>query len=251
MTTQTSMRSTSPSLKVWERIEIRVGDGPDAGKYVARVQDFLNGGVVITDPEFLGGSALLREDADVTILLTREDAAYQFHSQIKRISSRGKRQLILTPPRRLERVQRRLFVRVEMLREISWAPVKPHIDWGKYEEQLEWHHGHTVDVSGGGVQLRMDQPIAAETPLIVKIGFFRELALSEVLPAVVRRTFQRHGERYCGLEFLATDQLPRYFRPEELAHMPLCLKQFDRNAQNRLVSYLFNVQIDMRKKGLL
>jgi c-di-GMP-binding flagellar brake protein YcgR len=248
---QSSLSSVSQPLKVWERIEIKVGDGPDAGRYFARIQDFINGGIVITDPEFVGGSVLLREEIQVTVAITREDAVYQFRSQVRRLTNHVKRQLILTPPRRLERVQRRLFVRVEMSRDLSWAKVIPSVDWNAFESQLTWHQTRTVDISGGGVQIKMDEFVDNGELCILRVACFRELNLPDTLAAVVRRSFQRHGERYAGLEFIGPDRLPRYFKTQDLDKLPNSFKQFDRNAQNRLVSHLFNVQIELRRKGLL
>ncbi len=248
---QSSLSSVSQPLKVWERIEIRVGEGPDAGRYFARIQDFINGGIVITDPEFVGGSALLREDVAVTVAITREDAVYQFHSQVRRLSNHVKRQLILTPPRRMERVQRRLFVRVEMSREISWAKISPGINWNAFEAQLKWHRTRTADISGGGVQIKIDEFLDNGELCILKLEFFKEIGLPDMLPAVVRRSFQRHGERFSGLEFIGADQISRYFKTQDQSQLPESFAKFDRNAQNKLVTYLFNVQIDLRKKGLL
>jgi c-di-GMP-binding flagellar brake protein YcgR len=248
---QSTLSTASQPLKVWEKMEIRVGDGPDAGRYFARIQDFINGGIVITDPEFVGGSTLLREDVQVTVAITREDAVYQFHSHVRRLTNHVKRQFILTPPRRMERVQRRLFVRVEMSRDISWAKIPQNIVWSSFESQLTWHQSRTVDVSGGGVQMKLDEHLENGDLCVLRVPFFRELGLPEMLASVVRRSFQRHGERFAGLEFIGTESIPRYFKSQDVSRLPESFLKFNRNAQNKLVTHLFNAQIELRRKGLL
>lgn len=71
-------------LRVWEKIELLVGDGDSAGHYLARIEDFINGGIVITEPEFLSGNSLMRENADIMVVVCREDAMYQFASTIRK-----------------------------------------------------------------------------------------------------------------------------------------------------------------------
>ena len=139
------LRSGQP-LKVWEPIEIVVGDGSDAGRYRARIEDFINGGIVITAPEYIDGNTLLRHDLHVTVNICRDDAVYQFDSQIKRVVSGNRKTLILTPPRGIRRVQRRRFVRIELFERLTYAKVNPVLAWQDYEERVQWHQTSTCDI---------------------------------------------------------------------------------------------------------
>ncbi len=132
-----------------------MGEPPTSGRYLARIQDFVNGGIVITEPEFLEGSTLLREDIDVLVLVTREDAIYQFSSKIKRMLSRESKEYLLTPPRRFERVQRRMFVRVETVKKMAYAVIPPLAGDASPDEQLAWQQSQTSDLSGGGLQFQI------------------------------------------------------------------------------------------------
>ena len=85
-------------LKLWERIELIVGEGDSSGHYWSRVEDFINDGILISEPEFLGGNTLLREKCEVMVVITRTDAAYRFYSRIRTFSNQGGRKLLLRPP---------------------------------------------------------------------------------------------------------------------------------------------------------
>jgi c-di-GMP-binding flagellar brake protein YcgR len=241
----------SQPLKVWERIELVVGDPPDTGRYLSRIQDFINGGIIITEPEFLDGTTLLREEIDVRVLVTREDAVYQFSSRIKRMLSHSSREYLLSPPRRFERVQRRMFARVAATKKLSYAVIVPLGDWQNYDDRLVWEQSQTVDMSGGGLQFRTRDHVAVMTPLLVKVDFFKELNLPEVVAAIARRSYQKENDFFCGAEFLLNNQLHLHLSESQKLALPKSVSQFDRNSQNRLSSYVFNLQVNLRQKGLL
>jgi c-di-GMP-binding flagellar brake protein YcgR len=180
--TSTSAGLSKP-LRVWEKIELQVGQGDETGHYIARIQDFINGGIVITDPEFISGSSLLRENVDILVMVRRDDAMYQFASTIKRSLGNRGRQFILTPPRRFDRVQRRMFVRVEQHKKISYARIVPLGEWQSYDDRLAWHQTHTLDISAGGISFTVYDEIPSGEFLLLKPEYFKEAALPEFVVA--------------------------------------------------------------------
>ncbi len=238
-------------LKVWEKIELVIGEGDQAGHYLARIQDFLNGGIVITEPEFLHGNSLLTEQAQVRVIITREDAVYEFNSTVRRAMSSSKHQYLLTPPRRIERVQRRQFVRVTVTKRMSWAKVVPIADWQTLDERARWIPSSTVDISGGGVLFRTNELMERNTRLLLQISLLKELGLPETVAAICMRGFSRKNEYLCGVSLVTSKQLHRHFTAEELKVLPREIAEFDDQAQNRLVSHIFQLQVALRRKGLL
>jgi c-di-GMP-binding flagellar brake protein YcgR len=247
---QTSIGLSKP-LRVWEKIELQVGDGPDAGHYLARIQDFINGGIVITDPEFLSGSTLLRENTAVVVIVHREDAVYQFMSTIKKTLGKSGRQFILSPPRQFERVQRRMFVRVTMSTKLTYARIVPLGDWQNYDDRLVWHQTRTFDISGGGTLFQATDEIPVGALLLLRLDYLKELQLPETVVARSHRTTFKDGSWHCGAQFLLSDSLSAHLEPRQIAALPASIQRFNRNTQNRLSSALFNAQLELRKKGLL
>ena len=242
------------TLRIWESIEIIVGSEPDSGLYRSRIEDFINGGIVITSPDFISGHTLLRYDVDVTVNVVREDAVYQFHSRIRRHATPLGRFLILTPPRKIKRVQRRRFVRIEMLANVSYARIKPTMDWDDYDERLSWHNTRTVDISGGGVLIKLTKKEEVEHDgelYLLKVDFFRLNEIPEKVVGICRRTFVKNDCAFAGIEMLTVDQLRDHFSPGQLKKLPVEVTSFDRRAQDRLVNHIFNKQIELRNKGLL
>jgi c-di-GMP-binding flagellar brake protein YcgR len=241
----------SKPLRVWEKIELQIGDGPEAGHYLARIQDFINGGIVITDPEFLSGGSLLRENTAVIVMVRREDAMYQFVSTIKRVLGKGGRQFILSPPRRFERVQRRMFVRVDLHSKLSYARIVPLGDWQSYDDRLAWHQSRTYDLSGGGNLFHSVDEVPVGELVLLRMEYLKELQLPETIVAQAHRCALVKGEWQCGVQFVLSDTLSAHLEPREIAALPASIRRFDRNAQNRLSTAVFALQVELRKKGLL
>lgn len=243
------MLQPSQPLRVWEKIEIQIGDELDAGRYLARIQDFIDDGIAITEPEFIAGNSLLRDDADVTVVVTRDDAAYAFRSRIHSKTERAGRRFILSRPGRVERVQRRRFVRIEMAGKVAYAVIPRSIEWSERDKHLTWHQSQMLDISAGGLRVRLENNVEAGTPIALAIDFFKQHGLPSMIAGVIRRVAQQDHQLIAGVEFLTEGQLAAHF--DDVADLPEEFRRFDAKIQNDLVTLVFRAQIDFRKKGLL
>jgi c-di-GMP-binding flagellar brake protein YcgR len=238
-------------LKLWERIEIVVGEGTDSGRYVARIEDFSEGGIIITRPDFVDGSALLQKNCDVIVLITKEDAVYQFHSRIKQIKTVSGIIHLLTFPKKLRRVQRRQFVRIELYTNVLYTNLsadKPDTNEGN---RFKWKQYKGINISAGGILMTVKKGLKRQDLLLLKIALFEECGLSEMIAGICRRIVIKGNEFFVGVKFIRSDQLVHHFNQEGLMTLPQSVKDFDRSAQNKLAAYIFYQQIELRKKGLL
>lgn len=248
---QITLPQLKPNLQVWDKLEILVGDEPNRGRYTTRIEDFIGDDIVLSEPEYIKGGTLLRDKCSIVVIVTRDDAVYQFSAVISRIKGPHGNLYLINMPRRLSRVQRRRFVRVEVLKRVSFTLVD-EIKWEDgWEDKAQWHDAVCINVSGGGMLLESSQKIEDEKIILLKAVFFFEVGLPLTIAALCRRTFSENGRFYTGLEFLLPDRLRRYFRTEELNRLPESVHMFDHRTQARLESHVFKEQIELRKKGLL
>ena len=238
-------------LKVWEKIVLIVGTGREAGKYVARIENIINGGIVITAPEFVDGQTRLRDNVEITVVVTRQDAAYEFSSRIRQRKASGEGFAILTPPRSIRRVQRRQFVRIELISEVSYIMWQPGIDWTAETTDELWKHARTIDISAGGTLIRADDTIGVDDLVVMRPALFEELGLPETVLGLCRRTVSDDQGRLAGFEFLTCGELRRRFSSELLKKLPGTILEFNGQVQDRLSRHLFDRQIELRNKGLL
>ncbi len=238
-------------LKLWERVEIIVGEGESAGHYVARIEDFIDKGIIVSSPEYIDGNTLLRDGCLVLFLLTREDAIYQFSSSITRITRDGQTVHLLVRPNGPQRVQRRQFVRVDLFTTVTYVRVKDQPPPDTNSGDRGWRKSKTVNISGGGILMEVDEDMSVHDSVLLKLRLFSEIGLPGIVAGTCRRTFKEDGKRLGGIQFLRSTQLARHFTQSEMASLPAAVKGFDQLSQNRLVAYVFQQQIELRKKGLL
>ena len=246
-----AVQNMTAPIKLWEKIEINVGDGSGAGRYVSRVEDFAPEGFIISTPEFVSGDQLLRNGCACTVIITRKDAIYQFSSRITYRENRRGRVYSLTPPVRARRVQRRQFVRIELSRPLMYAvlPAGPGAD--PSVESLTWHESKTINISGGGILMPVHDEMTAGDRLLLRIRFFADVGLPLAVIAICRRTEPGEKSKRAGIEFLRADHLPKHLSSQQIARLPESVTFFDQTAQNKLVNYIFQEQVKLRQKGLL
>ncbi len=244
---QLTLPSLSEPLRLWERIEIIVGDDDQKGLYLARIEDFIDDGIVISNPEFRYGDTLLRDSSEVVVLVVKEDAVYQFYSLLSKREQDGSQIFILTMPRDIQRIQRRQFVRIDMVDTVHVA----NLGAEKILPPGTWHKTVAMNVSGGGMLIKSLDDLAPPDILLVKPDIFTTLNIDQPVAAICRRSFYRDGDHYSGIEFIRGDNLEHHFYKEEMDSLPETALRFDHLAQNHLVTYVFQRQIEMRKKGLI
>lgn len=238
-------------LKIWDKICIIVGEGREAGVYQTRIEDIINGGIVVMHLEFVSGHTLLRNDTPVVVQFTREDAAYQFHSRVKVQGSDQTRRIILTPPRGFQRVQRRMFARVDFTVKVSYAHLPADSKWDEWLTDAVWTTTTAVNVSAGGVLIKLQSKIIVGNLVAFQIKNFSEANLPTAWVAICRRTLVQDGQSLAGFEFIFSSELGRHISKSGLHHLPKEYKKFDQRTQDRLVTYLFHKQIELRQKGLI
>jgi c-di-GMP-binding flagellar brake protein YcgR len=111
-------------LKIWDKIEITVGDDAGAGVYSTRIEDISQGILIAAKPHFVRGGRLLTAEAFVFIRFMRPDAMYQVSAKIRPLNGRKDGWVQLYSLGRIERVQRRDFVRIDKKIDLKYRLVK-------------------------------------------------------------------------------------------------------------------------------
>ncbi len=248
---QYALQNAIEPIKLWEKIEIYVGEGSEAGRYLARIEDFARDGLVVSAPEYLAGGTLMRNGSDCTVLLTRRDAVYEFHTTITVAGEGERRRYVITAPGDVRRVQRRQFVRIDMMKVFSIALVPDRVGEDTTHQSLQWRQTRSINISGGGMLIEAPVSLKKGDLLLVKMKFFGEVGLPLALGAVCRRTESDKGALRAGIEFVRSEQIPKFFNEGQRRLLPESASYFDQTMQNKLVNYIFQEQVRMRQKGLL
>jgi c-di-GMP-binding flagellar brake protein YcgR len=238
-------------LQIWEKVLIIAGRGYEAGTYVGRIEDFTDGGLIVSAPEFISGSVLLREGMDVSVQVAREDALYEFETRISKETTSVPGQVWLASPQECQRVQRRLFVRVEWKDEIAYARIQGNEDWPLFPQCCIWYKASMHDISASGLRVSAVTNVAVGDRFLLRLPRMKGQGFPEYVFAVCRRSFTSGDGTHLGLEFVLEENHAELFGQQCAGVLPTATRGFTEATQNRLVVWIFQRQIDLRQKGLL
>ena len=233
---------------IWEKIEIVVEENGESGVYVARVDDFDSNGIMITTPEWSRGGKFLVSNSKVFVRFVKSDALYQFPAHTKPYKNIEADRLYLYDIGSIRRLQRREFVRIDYLSKMTYTILENLSDTN---QEFKWFSTRTKNISAGGLLMVMNDQIEVGNLLLLKIDNYSEMGIPRFFVAICRRIITESESLLAGVEFIIAEKLHKYFKPEELEKLPVQVKKFDINNQNKLVRFIFEEQIEERKKGLL
>lgn len=214
---------TEHKIEVNQKFELIVEEGPYKGNYLSQVADITDDVIKVTVPLVHGEIIPLRLNQDVLMYFTGVQAAYSYKTKIIGREEEGVVPLLhLAIPEEKYRIQRREFFRLEVREKVIYRILDDSL-----EPVSEFKETHTIDISGGGVKMFINEP--------VQKGMFLELFLQ--IP---------------GLENVAIiSQIVNIFDVE--AGLPVGIKfiEIDEYIQEEIISWLFDYQRKLRQRGLL
>lgn len=174
----------------------------DGMYYKSNVHDVEEGYVLIDIPVNNGIYLTLNKDEELELEYYADGGNYyRFNSKIlDRTSERNLNFYKLSSPYNVVKIQRRNFVRVNM---VEYAFYKIQTDEGQV-----WHKGLLKDLSGGGMMLKVREKINLHDKLTVNL-FLDNSEKVEVECEAVRVVKDEDKEYVCGLRFLGIQERVR------------------------------------------
>jgi len=240
------------SIQVWERLTLVAGDPGAETYYSCRVADILPDRLVISRPVYERGRSLLADNRLVDAVFTRADSAYSFGARIRETEPKAEDQMWLLDLGTVHRLQRRRFVRIDKADPVRFQALSRPLAAAPSCEASSFTTTRSINVSAGGMLIRLEQPLAQSTPLLLDTSAGTIKNLPRYLVAVCRHCRTDEDKRLvAGIEFLPEEDLIRHFKGSEVDLLPIEVRRFDFHLQNALVAEIFAEQILMRQKGLL
>jgi c-di-GMP-binding flagellar brake protein YcgR len=208
--------------KIYEglSIELVVHSGEYRGKYRTRIEEvgkrILSIGVPVAEGQFIP----LREGTELEIFFADNISAYSFSSIIIKRIAFPIPTFIIEFPQRIIKVQRRKFVRVEVIRPLIYRILG---ETGLSEER----QGFMNDLSGGGLLFKSEEKIPLKTVLLLKLMIGTNEM--EILGTVIRSLKEDNDCYLVSVEF----------------------DEISEKTRDIIIKYIFDIQREMRKKGLV
>jgi len=244
-------KSTEPQPRLWERLQLIVGDGNREGFYYCRICEINGNNMLISRPDFSHGHSLLANNRPVTVNYTRADATYSFTARIRECNPKSDREMNLIDLGNINRIQRRRFVRMEKLFNVGYKCIKQPVK-GEADFDGEFRVGHCLNISAGGLLFEAKDKFELGDLVFLNFSFCPFENMPEYVMGIVRQSRERENhDPVCGVEFILREDLHYHFRESDEVTLPAAARIFDLKIQNELVNELFAEQMELRRKGLL
>ncbi len=248
----TNTKADEVPVQIWERLEVVIGPEGKEGVYSCRVTDIKTRLLEISRPVFEYGNSLLANDRDVLVRFTRADAAYSFRARLHEAEPKQTDLMYLINPSRVQRIQRRRFVRLDMVLPLQFATLNRPVPAMVDVDELKFVEARTLNVSAGGVALEIKEDIPKGSLLVMRTSGGILKNLPEFILCAHRHSRPLDGDVFvAGVEFILSDNIEAYLRPIEVRFIPDIVRIFNSRMQNNLVSELFAEQLVLRQKGLI
>ncbi|RNC29548.1 MAG: Flagellar brake protein YcgR [Candidatus Dichloromethanomonas elyunquensis] len=209
--------------KIYEgvSVELVVYEGEYKGKYRTRIEEvgkrILSVGVPVVDGQFIP----LREGTRLNVIFADELSAYSFSSSIIKRIALPIPTFIIEFPNKIEKIQRRKFVRVPLIRSLKYRIIEKE---GISDEKS----GYMIDLSGGGLLFNAQENLPSKAIILLKtlIG-----TGDMEIPGIVIRSQREDGK--------------------DLFKVSVQFYEISEKTRDKIIQYVFEIQREMRKKGLV
>ncbi len=207
------------------RVALVHPDGVEGDRVHTYVQDISDSALTVPIPTGSGVLLYFPRGCRAAIYTVRDDALYRGGSWVLRVTREGGRPVMeMSVPDTYERVQRREYVRWECTLNVQWWSADPAAD----EDRGNAGRGVTVNISCGGML------VACDGPLTIGTECHFEIFLPDATVQVVGRPLRSES---------GPGEDPSFWAVE--------FTSIEIRDQDRIMSFIFNEQLRLRRLGLL
>lgn len=169
----------------------------DDSSYLSLIQD-INDDYLLIDVPYAKGEYLhsFNEGDAIEIDYYNDNSYFRFKVKvIARQKENGIPVYKVTVPEEIKKVERRDFVRIDILENVF------------YNKNDKWNKAVLLDLSGGGMRIRIKEDI--EVGDKIQVNLFIDEEKIQVNGVIVRVIQNEDKENICGLEFIDIDERKR------------------------------------------
>lgn len=217
---------TPEDLKVNKRVEIIIENSYYAGSYPSRVEEILPDIIVLAAPLKRGVVVPLRVGDTIKVNYYGKTAGYSFTTKVIATSYKRIPLIAVEKPQEFTKIQRRSYIRVP-----ARIPVRfTLLDDQKKPTELNCCC-ETIDISGGGVALLSSTALPCGSCMEMELNVPRKGTIRVI--GKVARSEEKKTE-YGKMTLLG-----------------ISFVEIEESDRDKIIQYVFEIQRDMRRKGLI
>ena len=187
-----------------KKLEILVGEK----YYSSNIQDVTEDYIAISIPINSGEYVPLSKGATLDVIYYAEENQYKFRSLVLGRTFENIPILLLAKPKEIKKIQRRRFVRVQLVKNVKYKNLKSEqkIKPSTIDEN-QYLKGILVDLSGSGMRVTVDGQVKLNDFLLVSLTVNDEDIF--IVGKATRIIKDDEGRFICGLSIESIDNITR------------------------------------------
>jgi c-di-GMP-binding flagellar brake protein YcgR len=235
------------TLGLWDRVVLVLEKANKRSEFVSRIEDIKHDSYVLEMPLRQSGELHLYKGDAVEVIYSRRDAVYSFKASILDLFEGEDKTLRIEKTSDVTRTQRRKYVRLDISGEMLFRS----LDLDNRDNIGPDMDGTLLNISAGGVLFESSVKLPEKRFITVSFTLKGRQALRDIL-AVVKRCEGSKAKGYLvGAEFITRHNSAEYDLEHIDEFLPPGAGTFDENLQKLVVQFIYNQQVELRKKGLL
>lgn len=212
-----------PTVEVNDLLQLKLPDDPNSLPFQSRVEDVVEGCLVIAWPSDRGAPIPIHPDRPLSLSFVRGNVGYVFAAKVQEKGLEPFPYLKVHPLGPPKRIQRREFFRMKIGIEVELAGV---VVQPFNRETVVYLKSQTFDLSGGGMAIRSEASIPVGTVLEAKLVLLDGLPPIKFMARVVQTQ-----------PVLIPDREP-------LSHIGMSFTEIKEADRKRIIRYLFRSQMN-------
>lgn len=238
-----------------DRVEIEMEQDGKLFRFVSTVADLDGEDIILDYPEAVEGGGVLMVGDYIRVGFIRCDGIYSYGSQVLEKDPNSRiRPMRIRGPQRLERLQRRRFVRVDLSGQCSWWSMNKSGQDTTKPIFGEKHTGVLRNFSAGGILFAADDPPESHDIILVDPRPEGLNLDGRIVATVIRAQRSDDAAPFSHLVaicFRGVEEITSSWTESKRAKWPEDAVGVTPFIQQKLINFVYRVQIDMRSKGLL
>ncbi|WP_291636429.1 flagellar brake domain-containing protein [Clostridium sp.] len=212
---------TIVEFKLNKKLEILV----DEKYFNSNIQDVTEEYIAISIPTNSGEYIPLSKGTVIDVIYCEGENFYKFQSTVIGRKFENIPILLISKPKEIKKIQRRKYVRIPLIGTVKYKNLKnePKTKPSTVENS-EYLQAILVDLSGGGLRVKVSEEIVLNDSLLVSLTVNKEDIF--IVGQVMRIVKDDDGRNVCGLSFEFLDNITR----------------------ERIIKYIFQLMREQMKK---
>jgi c-di-GMP-binding flagellar brake protein YcgR len=195
---------TKVNFTINKKLEILV----DEKYFNSNIQDITEEYIAISIPIKAGEYVPLSNGATIDVIYYEEENCYKFQTSVIGRKFENIPILLIAKPKEIKKIQRRKYVRVPLISTVKYKNLKNESRTNPSTvEKSEYLKAVLIDLSGGGMRVKVSEEIKLGDFLLVSITINEEETL--IVGQAKRIVKDDEGRFSCGLSFELLDSSTR------------------------------------------